>query len=101
MFVLGNFLIATADLLRWLLTALEIVVIIRVVLSWANADIYNGFVRVIHALSEPLLAPVRRWLPPWKWHGLDFSPLVVLLALHFVRIFLISTLMEIAYRLKQ
>src|SRR6185295_661594 len=101
MFVLGNFLIAMADLLDWLFAALELVIVIRVILSWANADPYNGFVRVIQALTEPLLAPVRRWLPPWQWHGLDFSPLVVLVPLPFARKFVIITILEFASRLKQ
>ena len=38
----------------------------------------------LHRITEPVLAPVRRLLPPWKTGGLDLSPLIVLIAIQFV-----------------
>ena len=95
MFVLANFLGALTDLLDWLLGALIIVIIVRAILSWVNADPYNGLVRAIHAISEPFLSPLRRLLPPWRLGGIDFSPLLAILALQFIRSFAISTLRDI------
>jgi YggT family protein len=99
MFVAGNLLSAFASVLDILFQSLEVVIVIRVILSWANADAYNQFVRIIVAISEPFLSPFRRLLPPWKMNGLDLSPLCALLSLYFVRIFLIHTLYDLANRL--
>jgi YggT family protein len=38
----------------------------------------------LRRVTEPVLEPVRRLLPPWKTGGLDLSPLIVLIAIQFV-----------------
>jgi YggT family protein len=100
MFVLANLLAAVTRILDLLLNALEIVIFIRVILSWANADPYNGFVKFVHAVSEPFLAPFRKLFPPWKLGGWDFSPVFALLGIYFIRAFLISTLWDLVSRMK-
>ncbi|HEY5039303.1 MAG TPA: YggT family protein [bacterium] len=99
MFVLGNLLTAVAEVLDWVLVALQWIIIIRVVLSWVNPDPYNGIVRAIYAITEPVLAPFRRILPPWKLNGLDLSPIFVFLIILFLRIFLIRSLLQLATKL--
>src|ERR1700676_5472925 len=99
MFVLGNLLTAVAEVLDWVLVALQWIIIIRVVLSWVNPDPYNGIVRAIYAITEPVLAPFRRILPPWKLNGLDLSPIFVFLVILFLRIFLIRSLLQLATKL--
>jgi YggT family protein len=51
-----------------------IVLLARVLLSWVQIDPRNPIVTVINQLTEPLLAPIRRLLPPTG--AMDFSPLV-------------------------
>jgi YggT family protein len=51
-----------------------IVLLARVLLSWIQVDPQNPIVNLIHQLTEPLLAPIRRLLP--QSGGLDFSPMV-------------------------
>ena len=99
MFVAANLLTALADVLDVLLNTLEIVILIRVILSWANADTYNRFVRIVYLVSEPFLAPFRKLLPPWRMGGLDLSPAFALIALFFIRAFLVPTLFDLANRL--
>ena len=62
-------------LLVTLLKLYSYVVLIRVILSWLNPNPFNPIVRFIYVVTEPVLAPVRRVLPPMG--GLDFSPIVV------------------------
>ena len=100
MFVFGNLLTATAEILNSILFLLEIVILVRVILSWANADPYNSLVRVVTAVAEPFLAPFRKLLPPWRLGGLDLSPAFALLAIEFTRKFLIPTLFELSTRLR-
>ncbi len=59
-------------------------VLIRVILSWVAPDPYNPVVRLVAEITEPVMAPARKILPPMG--GLDLSPVVVLLALQFLMI---------------
>ena len=81
-------------LLDVVLLALDLytyVIIGVAVLSWLLAfnviNIHNDFVRSVwnglNALTEPLLRPIRRWLPAMG--GLDISPIVLLLAIYFLQ----------------
>ena len=51
-----------------------IVLLARVLLSWVQVDPRNPVVNLIHQLTEPLLAPIRRMLP--QSGSVDFSPMV-------------------------
>ena len=66
-----------------LLSMLFWILIIRAILSWFSQG-YNPMEAMLHQLTEPLLAPVRRVIPPIG--GLDLSVLVVIIALQFLRI---------------
>jgi YggT family protein len=57
--------------------------VIQAVLSWVGPGFSNPAGNLLWVINEPLLKPVRRVIPPAS--GLDFSPLVVILALVFVR----------------
>jgi len=99
MIALGNLLRALTDLLGWIFFLLEGAIFIRVLLSWANADPYNSLVKMLTAVTEPLLRPFRSLLPPWKMGGWDLSPLFAVLALELLKKFFIPTLYEVAARL--
>ena len=64
------------------LYALLILVFVRVALSWLSPYPRHEWQRVVFRLTEPILAPVRRWVPPVS--GLDLSPLVVTMVIFFV-----------------
>lgn len=98
MFVVGNFLIAVGNILDMLLTFYMFVIIIDALLSWVSPDPYNPVVRILHQLTEPVLRPIRRLLPFGV--GIDFSPILAILAISFLRAFLIQTLLDIGYQMK-
>ena len=98
MFVLSNFIQAAAGVLGILLQVWTWLVIIRALLSWVNPDPYNAIVQFIERSTEPILQPFRRLIPSYKI-GIDLSPLFAVLLLYFLRIFLVQTLIELAYRL--
>jgi YggT family protein len=76
-------------LLTLLLEAYLVVILVRVVFSWISPFPTNPVSRLAWALTEPVLAPIRRALPPMS--GIDLSPLivwlVVILLLGFLRQF--------------
>jgi YggT family protein len=99
MFLAADLLTALAKLLNALFDMALLIILIRVILSWANADPYNQLVRGIYALTEPILAPFRRLIPPWKAGGLDLSPLFAMLTIELLQWFLIPSLYDIASRI--
>ena len=59
------------------------VIFARVLISWFNPNPYNPIVDAIYRLTEPVLTPIRRILPPLG--GFDLSPLVVFFILNFLQ----------------
>jgi len=66
-----------------LIDVYSLIVFVAVVLSWVRPSEDNGFVRIIHQLTEPVLSRVRSILPAAA--GFDFSPMVVLIGLQLLK----------------
>lgn len=64
------------------LYALLIVVFVRVALSWMSPYPRNDWQRIVYRVTDPILLPIRRWVPPVS--GMDLSPLVLTVAILFV-----------------
>lgn len=79
--------VAIISLLLLALRAVELAVIGYVIAGWLGIGEGNPLVRVLRAVAEPLLRavrPIARRIPG----PLDWSPMIVLLGLHFLRSFL-------------
>ncbi|NVM22532.1 MAG: YggT family protein [Desulfobacterales bacterium] len=98
MYLIGYFLQALAIVLNYALIFYMWIIIARAVLSWVSPDPYNPIVRFIHNVTEPVLYPIRRRLP-LGFGGIDFSPMLVLFAIIFLRTFLVNSLMRLAQSL--
>lgn len=61
----------------------NLLILIRLLLSWVRPDPYALPVRFIYQVTEPFLEPFRRLLPPVGM--IDFSPILALLVLSFIR----------------
>ncbi len=97
---MSNFLIALAQILNILFSALYWFILIRVLLSWVNPDPYNAIVQFLYKVTEPILYPIRKMLPSnWKI-GIDLSPVIAVLLIIFFKDFLVRTLIDLAYRFK-
>jgi YggT family protein len=70
-----------------------LILIARVFLPLVRADPYHPIVQFIHQITEPLLAPLRRWAVVGS---MDFSPLVVVVGLSIVRQILLTWLYSLA-----
>jgi len=99
MFIFANLLLAIAHILDIALTAYMWIVIISAVVSWVNPDPYNPIIRFLRAVTEPVYRPIRK-LIGYRLGPIDISPMVVILAIIFVQKFLVSSLIEFAYKLK-
>ncbi len=81
----------------WLLGLYSWVIIAAALITWVSPDPRNPVVMFLRQVTEPVLAPVRRLLPPWKTGGLDFSPLIVILAIQFVERVVLPGLLRAMY----
>ncbi len=99
MFIIGNFLSATAQILKIVLELYMWIIIIRALLSWVNPDPYNPIVQFLNRFTEPVLSRVRQ-LIPMSGVGIDFSPIIVILAIIFLQSFLVNSIGMLATRLQ-
>ena len=72
------------DLIFVLLKIYTWVIVAAALITWVSLDPRNPIVKILRQVTEPVLAPARRLLPPWKTGGLDFSPLIVIFAIQLV-----------------
>ena len=99
MFILANFIGAVATILNIVITILIWLVIIRALLSWVNPDPYNPIVQFLYRTTEPILNPIKRFLPI-RGVPIDFSPLIAIVILLFLRYFVVGSLIELSFKLR-
>ena len=98
MAVLGNLIMALAQVLHILLNVYMLLVVARAIISWVNPDPYNPIVNFLYRATEPVLKYVERIIPPLG--GIDLSPILVLLVIVFLDQFLVGSLREFGFKLK-
>jgi YggT family protein len=65
-------------------------IFIMAIISWVNPGSYNPVASLIASLTEPLMRPARRFIPPIS--GIDLSPMVVLIGLYILRMLIMPPL---------
>jgi len=65
-------------------------IIILAVISWINPTGYNPMVGLISQITNPVMQPIRRLIPPMS--GLDLSPMFALFILIFIKMALVELL---------
>ena len=99
MTVFGYFLAAAARVLDVVLLLYIWILLFRVVLSWVQVPSLYQVKVILFRLTEPVLSPIRRFVPPYRFGGLDISPIIVFLIIMFLRSFLVRSLAFYAARL--
>lgn len=98
MFVLGNLLNALASILDIVINGLMLVILVNALLSWVRPDPSNPIVQFLDRVSDLACSPIRR-LFPTTIGGIDFAPFIAMLALWFIRMFVVETLRGMAVRM--
>ncbi len=96
MFVFGNLVAALAQIVSIILTLMYWFILIRALISWVNPDPFNPLVQFLNRVTEPILEPIRRVLPPL---AIDISPIIAFLGIVFLQRFLVSTLLDLSLRM--
>lgn len=98
MFILSNFIGSLATVVDIVLNLYMWILIARAILSWVNPDPYNPIVKFLYNITEPLMYRVRRILP-LQFGGIDLTPMVIIIAIIFLRSFIVQTLRQLAYHI--
>jgi YggT family protein len=85
--LLAATLFAIPEMITLLINIFLFAILVQVIISWINPGSYNPAIGLIHSLTEPVLAPVRRRMP--EMGGLDLSPMVVMIGLVLLEMLLI------------
>ena len=93
--IITNLISAIANVLNLILSLFVWLIIIRALISWFNPDPYNTLFQFLYRITEPVLSIVRNAMP--NLGGIDISPIVVLLAVEFLKSFLVKSLVQLAY----
>ncbi|MFC2169242.1 YggT family protein [Acidobacteriota bacterium] len=99
MILFSNFLIAVARIIHLVLTIYIWIIIFRVILSWVQIPSMYSVSVLLYKLTEPVMKPIRRFIPPSRLGGLDISPMIVILLILFVDSFLVKSLSLYAQQL--
>ena len=86
--------LSVAGLLGLAIRVFMFSILIQVVISWVNPGMYNPLMGLLHSLTEPLLAPARRVIPPIS--GLDFSPIAVIICLYLATMLVEAPIRDLA-----
>ncbi len=73
-----------ATFIDLLFTVLSFAIIARALVSWIPIDRYHPIIRVLDQITEPVLAPLRRVIPPIGGM-MDITPIVALLILQVLQ----------------
>ena len=82
---------ALATVISIVLQLYMYVIIASAVISWVNPDPNNPIVRFLRNATEPVFRHVRKYVPA-VIGGMDFTPIIVLLAIIFLQEFLVGIL---------
>ncbi|WP_019960516.1 YggT family protein [Woodsholea maritima] len=84
-----------------ILNLLLLIIFVGIILSWliafnvvnAHNQVVNAIWRITNTVTEPLVRPIRSVLPPLG--GMDFSPLVLILIIYFLKGYVLPMLMTV------
>ncbi len=83
MLVIDAFLKALLQVIDLVLTIYVWIIIARAIISWVNPSPFHPLVRFLYRVTEPVLNPIRRLIPPV--YGLDLSPVIVIFFIYFIK----------------
>jgi YggT family protein len=83
----GLFVLSIADLVALVLTVFLGAIIIQVIISWVSPGNYNPVIGLVNRLADPILKPIRKFIPPLA--GIDLTPLFATLLLLVVKMLIV------------
>ena len=101
MILLANFINAVAGILHFILMLYIWILVFRAILSWIRVTSLYQVQVLLYRFTEPVLSPVRKYFPPYKFGGMDISPIIVFILLIFIDTFLVKSMSLYAQQILQ
>ncbi len=95
--VFGVLVLAVGEMIQLGVYVFIFTMLIRIVLSWIQPGGYNPVLVLINQLTEPLMAPARRIIPPFG--GLDISPILVFIFLYLTLMLVVRPVLDFGHML--
>ena len=95
MILLANLLNGLAIVVDMILSTAMWMLIISALISWVNPDPFHPIVRFLHAVTQPMLKPIRRLVPPLGGR-VDISPIILIIVIVFLQAFLVGSMKSYA-----
>jgi YggT family protein len=84
--IMNDPLYTVVNILNTILSLLTYAIIIRAVLSWVRPNPNNPLVRLLNKVTDPIMKPLERIIPPLG--GLDITPVIAIVLIQVVQRFL-------------
>jgi YggT family protein len=94
---IGMVVLSLAQLLELTVWVFLIAIFVRIILSWLAPYSHHPMTALLISLTEPLMRPARRLLPPIS--GLDLSPIIVLILLQLTLMLVVQPLTDLGVAL--
>jgi YggT family protein len=93
----GLLVLATGKLLEMTIYVFMFAVFARIIISWVNPQLYNPITSLLASLTDFMMRPARRFIPPIGM--LDLSPMVVFLSLGLLLRLIVQPILDIGARM--
>ena len=93
--ILSTLFTAIANILSIIVNVYTWIIIAAALISWVKPDPSSPVVQLLYRLTDPVYSFIRRYIKT-EFNGIDFTPLIVLLALQLIDQFLIRLLFVFA-----
>ncbi len=93
----GLLVLAVGKLLEMTVYVFMFAVFARIIISWVNPQLYNPITSLLASLTDFMMQPARRYIPPIGM--LDLSPMVVFLMLGLVLRLIVQPILDIGARM--
>ena len=90
--MIGLPILAIAELVALMVNIFLFAIIIQAIISWINPGTYNPVSTLLHQLTNPVLEPFRRVIPPVS--GMDLSPLAAIITIYLLKLLFIQPLLD-------
>ena len=93
----GVFVLAIGKLLEMTIYVFMFAVLARILISWVNPQLYNHMTSLLASLTDFMMRPARRLIPPIGM--LDLSPMVIFLILGLLLRLIVQPILDIGARM--
>ena len=90
MMLIKNILLGIIRVTEVILNIEIALIIIRAILSWVPTIPFHPVVKIFWVLTNPVLRPIRKYLPPFRTGGVDISPLVAILLIWALKVVILD-----------